>query len=39
MSLIDTARDALKDLPISDIVRERLSLALDRAPLSAARIE
>ena len=30
MSIIDTARDALKGLPISDIVRERLSLALDR---------
>jgi hypothetical protein len=39
MSLIDTARDALKDLPISDIVRERLSLALDRLSDAEAKIE
>ena len=39
MSLIDTARDALKDLPISDIVRERLSLALDRLAEAEARID
>ncbi|MGB7749224.1 MAG: hypothetical protein WBN75_18280 [Verrucomicrobiia bacterium] len=39
MSLIDTARDALKDLPISDIVRERLSLALDRLTEAEAKIE
>lgn len=30
MTLLDTARQALVELPISDIVRERLSLALDR---------
>jgi hypothetical protein len=31
MSLADIAKDALKDLPISEIVRERLSLALDQS--------
>jgi hypothetical protein len=31
MSLLDIARDTLKDLPISDILRERLSLALDQS--------
>jgi len=31
MSLLDIARDTLKDLPVSDILRERLSLALDLA--------
>lgn len=39
MSLISTARDALKDLPVSDIVRERLSLALDRLAEAEAKIE
>ena len=39
MSFIDTARDALKDLPISDIVRERLSFALDRLMDAEAKIE
>ena len=39
MSLIDTARDALKDLPVSDIVRERLSLALDRLLDAESKIE
>jgi hypothetical protein len=39
MSLIDTARDALKDLPVSDIVRERLSLALDRLSDAESKIE
>lgn len=29
MGLIETARDALKDIPISDILRERLASALD----------
>ena len=29
MSIIDTARKALTEIPISDILRERLSLALD----------
>lgn len=31
MSLLEVARDTLKDLPISDILRERLSLALDQS--------
>ena len=39
MSIIDTARDALKDLPISDIVRERLSLAIDRLSDAEAKID
>ncbi len=39
MSIIDTARDALKNLPISDIVRERLSLALDRLAEAEAKID
>ena len=39
MSFIDTARDALKDLPISDIVRERLSFALDRLTDAEAKID
>jgi hypothetical protein len=39
MSFIDTARDALKELPISDIVRERLSLALDRLAEAEAKID
>ena len=39
MSLISTARDALKDLPVSDIVRERLSLALDHLTDAEAKID
>ena len=39
MSFIDTARDALKDLPISDIVRERLSFALDRLMDAEAKVD
>lgn len=39
MSLVTIARDALKDLPVSDIVRERLSLALDRLSDAEAKIE
>ena len=39
MSLLEVARDTLKDLPISDIVRERLSLALDRFADAEAKIE
>jgi hypothetical protein len=30
MSLLEIARDTLKDIPISDVLRERLSLALDQ---------
>ena len=39
MSLLDIARDSLKDLPISDILRERLSLALDLAKQEEAKHE
>lgn len=39
MSLIDVARDTLKDLPVSDLIRGRLSLALDRLAESDAKIE
>ena len=31
MKLIDVARDTLKEIPMADILRERLSLALDQA--------
>ena len=31
MSLIDVARDTLKEIPMADILRERLSLALDQS--------
>jgi len=31
MSILDTARQTLTELPISDILRERLSLAFDHA--------
>jgi hypothetical protein len=30
MGIVDVARDALKEIPMADIIRERLSLALDR---------
>jgi len=30
MSLVDVARDALKEIPMAEVLRERLSLALDR---------
>ena len=39
MSLLDIARDTLKDLPVSDIVRERLSLAFDRLAEAEAKID
>jgi hypothetical protein len=39
MGLLETARDALKDLPVSDILRERLSLALDQASASEKKLE
>ena len=39
MSLIDLARDALKEIPMSDIIRERLSLSLDRLTDAEAKIE
>ena len=39
MSLLDIARDTLKDLPVSDIVRERLSLAFNRLADAEAKID
>ena len=39
MSILDIARDTLKDLPISDVLRERFSLALDRLAEAEAKIE
>lgn len=38
MSLLDAARDALKQLPLSDILRERLSLALDQAAVAESKV-
>lgn len=39
MGLIEATRDALKDIPISEVLRERVSLALDRLAESEAKIE
>jgi len=39
MGMLEVARDTLKDLPISDVIRERLSLALDRLAEAEAKIE
>lgn len=39
MGFIDIARDTLRELPMSDIVRERLSLALDRLAESESKVE
>lgn len=39
MSILDIARDTLKDLPISDILRERFSLALDHLAEAETKIE
>lgn len=39
MSLLEVARDTLKEIPMSDIVRERLSLALDRLSEAETKIE
>lgn len=39
MSLIEIARDALKEIPVSDILRERLALALDLAAKEEAHHE
>lgn len=38
MSLLTLLRDAMKEFPMSDIVRERLALAVDRLALSEAQI-
>jgi hypothetical protein len=39
MSILTIARDTLKDLPISDILRERLAMALDLAAQSETKHE
>lgn len=39
MSLIDIARDTLKEIPMADVLRERLSLAIDRLAEAEAKIE
>jgi len=39
MSLIETACDALKNIPMSDILRERLSMTIDQLAISEAKIE
>jgi hypothetical protein len=39
MSLVEVARDALKEIPMSDVLRERLSLALDRLSDAEAKNE
>jgi hypothetical protein len=38
-AILQTARDALKDLPMSDLVRERLALALDQAAISDRKVD
>jgi len=39
VSLIETARDALKNIPMSDILRERLSMTIDQLAISEAKVE
>src|SRR5947207_3139031 len=39
MSLIEVARDALKDIPISEVLRERVSLALDQLADAQRQVE
>ena len=39
IDIIDTARKALKEIPISDILRERMSLALDQASNLESKIQ
>jgi hypothetical protein len=39
VSLIETARAALKTIPMSDILRERLSLAIDQLAISETKID
>ena len=38
MSLIDIARDTLKEIPMADVLRERLSLALDQSADAERRL-
>ena len=39
MGMLEIARDSLKDLPISDEIRERLSLALDQLADAQRQVE
>ncbi len=39
MSIIDIARDALKEIPMADVLRERLSLAFDYSAQQESKIE
>ena len=38
MGMLEVARDALKDVPISEVIRERLLLALDRLEETEAKV-
>lgn len=39
MSILDLAKDALKEIPMSDLLRERLSLALDQLQCAEAKLD
>lgn len=39
MGIVDVARDALKEIPLSEVLRERVSLALDRLSDAEKKIE
>ena len=39
MGVVEVARDALKEIPLSEVLRERVSLALDRLAESERKIE
>ena len=39
MGMVEIARDALKDIPISEVLRERVSLALDQLADAQRQIE
>ena len=39
MGLVDIAKEALKEIPLSEVLRERISLALDRLAEAEEKIE
>jgi predicted RNase H-like nuclease (RuvC/YqgF family) len=39
MGIVEVARDALKEIPLSEVLRERVSLALDRLAEAERKIE
>ena len=39
MGLVDIAKEALKEIPLSEVLRERISLALDRLAEAEKKIE